>query len=495
MVFSSYEFIFLFLPLTVIGYYFFSKYISQVAAKWLLLSASMVFYGFWNLSYLSLFIASIVFNYQAGCLISTTKYKNLVPFKTEILLLSIVSNILILFSFKYADFFILNWNYLAGHNIGYLHILFPLGISFFTLQQIGYLVDVYQDVSREKSFLNYALFISFFPQLVAGPICRHQELGPQFENSKFLFVSYRNIFCGLVLLSIGLFKKVIIADGLGGWVNDGFSQIENLNFVEAWITSLGFTAQIYFDFSAYTDIALGIALLFNIHLPINFNSPYKSTSIIDFWTRWHMSLSKFVFAYIYAPLVRFFANKSFAKNMIIIFFVFIVVGLWHGPSWTFIAFGGLHGFALIINYMWRRLVKIRIKNWACSFVGWIITFIFINFSFIVFRANNIEDAIFLYSSMINFESILVPEIIISVGFFHHIPFVESSINWLPVFGNDLMIPLGLVCAYFIIFSFSNSTQLLERVKPNLVWTMSGCILFSVSIISFTKVSEFIYFRF
>lgn len=296
MLFNSYEFIFLFLPITFFIYFYLNHKRLSTIAKLFLVVASLFFYAYYNVIYLPILLCSIAFNYLISILFEKTK------FKKPLLIFGIVFNICLLGYFKYYDFFISNLNSAFGSNLTLLHLALPLALSFVTFQQIAYLVDSYKGYTKEKNFLNYALFISFFPQLIAGPIVHHKEMMPQFAN-KFNFIKdYKNIASGIFIFCIGLFKKVVIADSFAVWANNGFDVAQTLNFFEAWATSLSYTFQLYFDFSGYCDMAIGIALLFNIHLPINFNSPYKAINIQEFWHRWHMTLSRFLRDYIYIPL-------------------------------------------------------------------------------------------------------------------------------------------------------------------------------------------------
>jgi len=293
MLFNSYEFIFTFLPITFFIYFYLnSKRLTQASKVFLVLS-SLFFYSWWNVVYLPLILISMLFNYSIGNTLSNKKDFNKSFSKKTILIFGIICNISLLGYFKYGDFFIENFNLLSGANANLLHLLLPLAISFFTFQQIAYLVDSYKAETKEYNFLNYTLFVTFFPQLIAGPIVHHKEMMPQFANVRNMLINYRNIALGLFIFSIGLFKKVVIADTFAVWANNGFDVATNLNFFEAWATSLSYTFQLYFDFSGYTDMAIGIALFFNIKLPINFNSPYKALSIKDFWRRWHITLSRF----------------------------------------------------------------------------------------------------------------------------------------------------------------------------------------------------------
>jgi len=290
----------------------------------------------------------MLFNYIIGNSLNTTKKK---ISNKHLLIFGIFTNLSLLAYFKYYDFFISNINYIFNTNLTLLHLLLPLAISFFTFQQISYLVDSYKQETKEYDFLNYAFFVSFFPQLIAGPIVHHKEMMPQFLSKFSLVIKHKNIALGIFIFIIGLFKKVYIADKLAIMSTNGFNASQALNTLEAWTTSLSYTLQLYYDFSGYTDMAIGIALLFNIKLPINFNTPYKALSIQDFWKRWHITLSKFLRDYIYIPL----GGNRVPEGRIYInpndyFFI-----RWHGAGITFIFWGFLHGFALIINHIWKRL--------------------------------------------------------------------------------------------------------------------------------------------
>lgn len=288
MLFNSYIFIFVFLPISFFVYFYLNKKRLTQASKAFLVFSSLFFYSWWNIVYLPLILVSMLFNFSIGS--SFKKNKN----QKYLLIFAILANILLLGYFKYSDFFIKNINFVFDSSIDLLNLALPLAISFFTFQQIAYLVDSYKGETKEYDFLNYAIFVSFFPQLIAGPIVHHKEMMPQFSSKKAKIINFQNVALGIFIFCIGLFKKVVIADTFAIWANNGFDIVNSLNFVAAWATSLSYTFQLYFDFSGYTDMAIGAALFFNIKLPINFNSPYKSLDIQDFWRRWHITLSRFL---------------------------------------------------------------------------------------------------------------------------------------------------------------------------------------------------------
>ena len=391
MLFNSYEFIFAFLPITFFIYFYLNSKRLTVASKGFLVFASLFFYSWWNIAYLPLILISMLFNYTIGNSLSKSNDENKKGLKKtfsnkSILIFGIICNVSLLAYYKYADFFIENFNLVTSSNVNLLHLVLPLAISFFTFQQIAYLVDSYRGETKEYDFLNYALFVTFFPQLIAGPIVHHKEMIPQFASSWNMVKNYKNIALGLFIFSIGLFKKVVIADTFAVWATAGFDNAQTLNLIEAWATSLSYTFQLYFDFSGYTDMAIGIALMFNIKLPINFNSPYKALNIQDFWRRWHITLSRFLRDYIYIPLG---GNKiSSFRTYSNLLATFVIGGFWHGAGWTFVFWGFLHGMALIIHRIWSNLgFKMN------TILAWFITFNFVNIAWIFFRAKEWDDAI------------------------------------------------------------------------------------------------------
>ena len=329
MIFSSPQFILLFLPASFAGYFLLARMRLVILAKTWLVAASLFFYGYWNPAYLPLLLGSIFFNFSAGTALSSRQAW--VPsWSTQraILWASIAANLLCLGYFKYANFLLDNID--LAFDIGYNlpQIVLPLGISFFTFTQIAYLVDSYRGEAREYDLLNYALFVTFFPHLIAGPILHHREMMSQFESRWTYAIRYRNVVLGLFIFSVGLFKKAVIADTFAIWANAGFGHLAPLDFFSAWATSLSYTFQLYFDFSGYCDMAIGASLLFNIWLPVNFNSPYKALDIQDFWRRWHVTLSRYLRDYLYIPLG---GNRcSTARMRYNLMLTFILGGLWLG---------------------------------------------------------------------------------------------------------------------------------------------------------------------
>ena len=345
MLFNSYEYILLFLPVTAVLYLLLSRLGLARQATLLLILGSLYFYASWRLDFLPLLLDSIVFNYLLGRRLSDHAHR-----RRGLLALGILANVLLLGVFKYSDFLIDTLNRLMDSGLAPLGLTLPLAISFFTFQQIAYLVDSYRGATREYDFTRYALFVTFFPQLIAGPIVHHSEMMPQFANRENRRINHQNIAQGITIFCIGLFKKVMIADYFAGIATPGFDQPEVLSFFEAWATSLSYSLQLYFDFSGYTDMAIGSALLFNIRLPVNFDSPYKARNIQDFWRRWHITLSRFLRDYIYIPLGGNRGSPvTTGRNLML---TFLIGGLWHGAGWAFIFWGFLHGAAIIMQRIW-----------------------------------------------------------------------------------------------------------------------------------------------
>ena len=489
MLFNSYEFIFLFLPITFFVYFYLNSKRLTEASKGFLVVSSLFFYSWWNVIYLPLILTSMLFNYVIGTSLTKDEEHKKVS-KKQLLTAGIVGNIGLLGYFKYSDFFITNFNFALGTEIPLLHLALPLAISFFTFQQIAYLVDSYRGETKEYDFLNYGVFVTFFPQLIAGPIVHHKEMMPQFANARNKVKNYKNIALGLFIFSIGLFKKVVIADTFAVWATNGFDKAEVLTFFEAWATSLSYTFQLYFDFSGYTDMAIGAALLFNIKLPINFNSPYKATDIQDFWRRWHITLSRFLKDYIYIPLGG--NRKGSFRTYNNLMATFIIGGIWHGAGWTFVFWGFLHGLALVIHRIWSQIgFKLNV------IVAWFITFNFVNIAWVFFRAKEWEDAIKVLKGMFGFTDVIVTKQFANM--FNYInPLSEyfklagSKFNPFVTFETLWMIVIG-----FIILIFVKNANHFNSIKITYANIFIFAIIFGVSLtmINISNGSEFLYFNF
>jgi D-alanyl-lipoteichoic acid acyltransferase DltB (MBOAT superfamily) len=436
-------------------------------SKGFLVASSLFFYSWWNVVYLPIILISMLFNYVLGSSLSKDNKKSFS--KKTLLFFGISLNLALLGYFKYADFFIDNFNMLINSNVELLHLALPLAISFFTFQQIAYLVDSYKSETHEYDFLNYSLFVTFFPQLIAGPIVHHKEMMPQFSKIKNKVKNYRNISLGLFIFSIGLFKKVVIADTFAKWATEGFDHTVVLNLFEAWTTSLSYTFQLYFDFSGYTDMAIGAALLFNIRLPLNFNSPYKALNIQDFWRRWHITLSRFLKDYVYIPLGG--NKKGNFRTYNNLMATFILGGLWHGAGWTFVFWGFLHGFALTIHRVWQSF---GFKMW--SWFAWFITFNFVNIAWVFFRANEWKDAVKILKGMFLLNSLDFEKYLFTVK------------------DNNIII-IWLFVGLSICLFFNNSMEKINKFKPTVLNSFIMVFLLVYSILLLSNKSEFLYFNF
>lgn len=525
MLFNSYQFIFLFLPLTLLGFLFLSRSSRELSIAWLVL-ASLFFYGWWNPAYLFLIAASLLFNYTFGRMLGQNgRYSERA--RKWVLGLGVGFNLALLGYYKYAGFFVDNINAIIGTDFNIGLIILPLAISFFTFQQIAYLVDVYRGIAREYSFLHYALFVTFFPQLIAGPIVHHKEMLPQFLAGHPSRKTLENLSIGLTIFIIGLFKKTVLADNAALYATPVFAAAEGgeqLSFFVAWGGALSYTMQLYFDFSGYSDMAIGAARLFGIRLPLNFHSPYKATSIVEFWRRWHMTLSRFLRDYLYIPLggnrhgrVRRYRN---------LFITMLLGGLWHGAGWTFVVWGALHGIYLVINHAWHR-ITIRFRQDGASdhrfakLFAWMITFVAVVIGWVFFRAADFSSALAILHGMLGLNGVELPNAIMArlgdTGVWLQGIGVGSYLGG----GGEFVYTylwLGLLMA--VAFVFPNTQQVMSRFEPALNpyqhpeadryslrvmlpfnWSPSGAwaaviaLLGVLGVLALTSVSEFLYFQF
>lgn len=527
MLFNSFEFIFLFLPISLIGFFYLGQKRGYVEQKlpliWLIL-VSLVFYGRWKPLNLPLIILSIGVNYYLGYWLSNNQQKPWL--KKAVFVLGIALNLGLISYFKYSGFLLSNLNRVIGTSFDLPAVVIPLAISFFTFQQIAYLVDAYRGETREYDLRKYMLFVCFFPQLIAGPIVHHKEVLPQFEKASIYKFSQATLSIGLTVFIAGLFKKVILADRIAEYSNLAFaaaSQGINLTFSESWVGALGYSLQLYFDFSGYSDMAIGVAYMFGIRLPLNFNSPYKAISIVDFWRRWHITLSQFLRDYLYIPLGG--SRKGEFRRYFNLFLTMLLGGLWHGAGWTFIFWGGLHGTYLIINHLYRSIrlsLGHNLKNdgWLLRGIGWITTFIAVVISWVFFKANNFETATSILQSMFGYNGINLPDFTAPyLGFLRNfgVGFLGFTVN---VGISQKYATFGILMLLLIAWFTPNTQQwmgkynpaLTEPVeyyrfkwqqrlwhylswKPNKIWTVIIASLTSLSLLCFSRVSEFLYFQF
>ncbi len=494
MLFNSYVFLFLFLPITFIVFFGLTQFRLIKAAKVWLTAASFFFYGYWNIYYLPLLIISIVFNFFMGREISLQPLKS--KKATNILILGTIINLIFISYYKYANFFLDSVNFVTQTNFNLGEIVLPLGISFYTFTQIAYLVDAYRGETKDNNYdlLTYSFFVIFFPQLIAGPILRHDELIPQFRQLKKFVISHKNIAQGLVLFSLGLAKKVLIADNISPWVAPVFNHALDVTFIEAWVGALSYTFQLYFDFSGYSDMAIGLGLLFNIKLPINFNSPYKSTSISDFWRRWHITLSNFLRDYLYIPLGgNRYGNFRRYANLLT---TMLLGGLWHGAGWNYVVWGGLHGLYLCINHAWTKLNIVKLPQ----FLAWIITLISVIFSWVLFRALTFNDGFNILQTMVGLKGIVIPgEATGKLAFLTNFGFQLQSWSkfaYLPELnGSKTLAIFSLIVLICAVKLLPNTQEIMQKFKPTLWWAGSVGIITGISLLSLNRVSEFLYFQF
>ena len=527
MLFNSFEFIFIFLPITLVVFYWLGRKTKNIKQQlpilWLIL-ASLIFYGRWNPFNLPLIIGSISINYYLGYLLGNLSNK--VILKKAILGVGIVFNLGLICYFKYSYFIANNINQFLENDLDWPSLVIPLAISFFTFQQIAYLVDAYKGETKEYDIRKYMLFVCFFPQLIAGPIVHHREVLPQFEKASIYKFSQKALSIGLTIFIAGLFKKVIFADRIAEYSNLAFaaaSQGIDLTFAEAWVGALGYSLQLYFDFSGYSDMAIGAAYMFGIRLPLNFNSPYKAISIVDFWRRWHITLSHFLRDYLYIPLGG--SRKGELRRYTNLFITMLLGGLWHGAGWTFIFWGGLHGFYLVINHLYRSIrmnLGHNLKNdsWLLRGAGWSATFLAVVISWVFFKANSFEIATSILSSMFGFNGIDLPDFTTPyLGFLRSfgVGFHGFTVN---VGISQKYATFGIIILLLIAWFTPNTQQWMGKYnptltepieynqprwvqktwhflswKPNRIWTVVVAGLTSLSLLSFSRVSEFLYFQF
>ncbi len=401
MLFHTPEFLFLFLPITLYAYFLVGRFSWKAAFAWLAL-ASLFFYGWWNPKYVFLILGSIISNYVGGGVLVTLSERGRDHPVRVVFALLIIANIGLLAYFKYLMFFAGQFNQIFGVHWDVGLIALPIGISFYTFTQIAYLADVAKGKVRERSFLAYVLFVTYFPHLVAGPVLHHAEMMPQFANRHNLKFQVGNFSMGITFFAFGLFKKIVLADGCAPIANGIFNTAHpGLPAADAWLGATAYALQIYYDFSGYSDMAIGLSLLFNVRLPINFNSPYQARNIIDFWRRWHITLSRFLRDYLYIPLGG--NRKGKWQRHVNLMLTMLLGGLWHGANWTFLIWGGLHGFYLVINHFWRGFAE---RTGICKGAGimlknayWLLTLIAVIVAWVFFRANSLTDAFTVLTAM------------------------------------------------------------------------------------------------
>lgn len=514
MLFNSFIFIFAYLPVVLGGFILLGRKNSVWASAWLAL-ASLFFYGYWDYRFIPLLLMSITFNYWSGQRISQACH----PFRKRWLIFALVMNLALLGYFKYTDFFLETANALANLGLQPQNIILPIGISFYTFTQIAFLVDTYQEKVSEYRFIHYLLFVTYFPHLIAGPILHHKEMMPQFDDRRTYQLSTINLAVGFTIFSMGLAKKVLIADNLSPYAASLFETPASPSFFIAWGGVLAYTFQLYFDFSAYSDMAIGLSRLFGVRLPLNFNSPYKAENISDFWRRWHMTLSRFLRDYLYFPLGGNRAGmiKRYRNLMI----VMLLGGMWHGAGWNFIIWGGLHGCYLVVHHAWTTIASnlgFPSGSRAWKLVATAITFIAVCFAWVFFRSQNLDISLEIIQGMTGGFGVGLPDSIRTrIGGFA--PILQNL-------GIDFYLGGGarfletwawVILAASIAFLLPNTQELTRQFDPaldfnvstlrntflmkRLTWEPSvGWAVFLgmaavASLLSLNRPAEFLYFQF
>ncbi len=524
MLFNSYEFLLAFLPITLVGYYLISGQVGHRAGILWLVVSSAFFYAWWNPNYVLLLAGSIVGNFWIGTAIAHQAARG--RRNRMLLTIGIAGNLLLLGYYKYANFFVTNLDAALGTGWSIEAIVLPLAISFFTFTQITYLVDSYRGDTNEPSFVNYALFVLFFPHLIAGPIVHHSELIPQFAKAERERPVSEYLVVGLTVFAIGLFKKTVFADSIAPHASATFAAAANgepIDFLQAWSGALSYTFQLYFDFSGYSDMAIGASYMFGIRLPLNFHSPYQAASIVEFWRRWHITLSRFLRDYVYIPLGG--NRKGTARRYVNLMATMLLGGLWHGAGWTFVLWGALHGAYLVVNHLW---------NWLCDRllpagyrhrphpllrpVGWGLTFLSVVVAWVFFRADSADTALVMLTAMAGGSEISLPQAVAyRIG-----PLAETlqqlGVSFTAGGGGEFIAAWSWIAALFAVACFlPNTQQIMARVtpalpaavelvrrdwlgrllawRPNAVWAVASGVALAMGILSLSQVSEFLYFQF
>lgn len=514
MLFNSFSFLLLFMPITACGFFLLARRSKEWAAAWLA-GASLVFYAVWSVAYLPLLLGSTLFNYYFGWRIAHTEG----PARKRWLIAAVVADLALLGYFKYADFFISSFNVVSHNQLPALDVILPIGISFFTFTQIAFLVDTYQRKVSEYRFTHYLLFVTYFPHLIAGPVLHHKEMMPQFDNAATYRPTAANFSVGAAIFVIGLAKKVLIADGLAPHAAFFFDQPGQPSLLVAWGGVLAYAFQLYFDFSGYSDMAIGLSRMFGIQLPLNFASPYKAGNLIEFWRRWHMTLSRFLRDYLYIALggnrhgpVRRYANLMTTM---------VLGGLWHGAGWNFVIWGFLHGSYLMVNHAWVALaehVGFDRDNRVWRGASWMLTFIAVCLAWAFFRSTDLPHAIEIVKGMLGGYGVGLPDAIGNrLGSARTL--LESAGVGFYSGGGERFIQTWAWAtgAAVVAFAFPNTQQIMARFapaldfdaqrdrargvlaslqwRPNDAWAWAIGILSALSLLSLTRPAEFLYFQF
>ena len=479
MLFNSSEYMAVFLPVVLLLCILLRRFAGPRAAQGWILASSLFFYTWWKPANLPYLIGSILVNFAIAHAITRAEQ----PVRKRLMQLGLVLNIGYLCLFKYVNFFLASLGSLLPHGFHLPDLDFPLGISFFTLLQIMYLVDVYEELLPAMGLFDYSTFVSFFPYVISGPIARSKRMKHQFQDfggkpeGKTLPDGHSGLVArGLFLFTMGLFKKVLLADAFAKVANPGFAAYGHLSSLEAWVCSIAYTLQIYFDFSGYSDMAIGSALMLGIEIPRNFDAPLRAQSIVEFWQRWHISLSQFITTYLYTPMLKSMWRVSLVTSAIATFFAMTIAGLWHGPAWTFVIYGVIHGCALAINQYWRKKKMPAVP----AFPSWLLTFLVVDLALLFFRSISLHAGGAMVRAMLN----------------PHQPLAHATLS--PAIAgltavNLAMLPLGIVLAFF----GKSSDELSREFKPTLANALVTSAVFTGSCLfmAFNTSQSFLYFQF
>ena len=484
MLFNSYIFVLLFLPLCIIGYFGCNHFGRYRLGQAFLLGMSLWFYGYFHVEYLFIIVFSILCNYGFYVLLGRSSGSGR---RKRLLAGALVLDVGILFYYKYFNFFLENVNGIFGRNFALTSILLPLGISFFTFQQLSFVIDAYKGEVPAYRFLDYACFVTYFPQLIAGPIVTHDELIPQFMDEERKRFRWDNFVRGIYLFVLGLSKKVLIADTFGNGVNWGFANIGELDSTNGFLVMLFYTIQIYFDFSGYCDMAVGLGRMMNLELPLNFHSPYRAASITEFWERWHMTLTRFFTRYVYIPLGG--SRKGTVRTCRNVMLVFLVSGLWHGADWTFVLWGACHGVCSVLT----RLCKGTLERIPQA-VRWLGTFLFLNVTWVLFRADSIGDAARLLGKLLELDFGPVNGSLTAGFYLPECGLLDSLIPFTRICPEFFLI-VFTAAALFLLFGVRNAYEKMKAFEPELGRLLLTALLLVWCICSFSGVSTFLYFNF
>ncbi len=483
MIFSSYGFVLVFLPLLLLFYFGMAKYVTRRTQQCFFIIASLIFYGalffegFKHLWYIWLILSSVIVNYSVSLGVQNIKKALL---RKTLFVLGVLFNIGLLGYYKYYNFFLENINYAFDTHFTLKYIILPLGISFFTFQQIVYLIDIWKKQEKVPDFMDYSLFVVFFPKMAMGPITFLKDVVPQFQDENNRFFNLDNFSKGLFLFAIGVFKKVVIADTLESLVYSAYYEPSGLSFGTAWLGSLAYTFQIFFDFSGYSDMAIGLGKMFNINLPVNFYSPYKSKSITEFWKRWHITLGRSLAVFVYFPLGG--NRKGMFRTCFNLFMVFLVSGIWHGAAWTFILWGIAHGIVRIFEKLFDKQIE-KIP----SFIRIFFTFMFVNAAWVLFRSASLEQALTFLKRM------FLPENISFAGV-SGLAF-NTNISYPDILATIYVVSIILILAALVFIYPKNSIDKYNGFQPTMKNAVVTALLLAFSIVHFSRVGAFIYFNF